>query len=40
MVKFKFKKKGSNYTIKLKFGSKKFFNSISKLSDMIKEWIT
>lgn len=39
MIKFKFKKKGDSYRIKLKVSSSKFFKSISKLSNIIRDWI-
>lgn len=38
MFKFKFKKKGSNYKIKLKLGSKKLFKSIWNLSEIFKKF--
>ena len=40
MIKFKFKKKGDSYKIKLKIGRKKWCNSFAKLSDVIKEWLS
>ena len=39
MIKFKFKKKGDSYTIKLRIGGKKFFKPLSKLSNIIRDWI-
>ena len=38
MFKLKFKKKGSNYKVKLKLGSKKLFKSILNLSEILKRF--
>lgn len=39
MIKFKFKKKGNDYKIKLKIGNKKIFKSIVNITEIIKKFL-